>query len=84
MEKLRSKLLKEYTDTAGLVFADFFLRIRGDDETKKSLESNDFMMALMTGKDLKREWKLETSENYIELGKIAQAINKLDELSTNL
>lgn len=72
--------MKEYTDTAGLVFADFFLRIKGDDETKKTLEANDFMLALMTGKDLKGEWKLETSENYIEMGKIAQALNKLDEL----
>ncbi len=80
MKKLLQKLLKEYTDTGGKIFADYFLRIKGDDEIKKSIEANDFMMAFMTGKGLKKEWKLEESDDYKELVELTRAINKLQEL----
>ena len=72
-------LFKEYKEVAGRVFADYFMRNNAGDEAKKSIEASDFMMALMSGKNIKQEWKLENSEDYILMGKLAKAINKLGE-----
>jgi hypothetical protein len=72
-------LWEEYQKVAGRIFADFFMRNNAGDEAKKSIEAGDFMLALITGKNIKEKWELGKSEDYILLGKLAQAMNKLGE-----
>lgn len=68
-------LLEKYYELGGKIFADYMLRNKADDETKKSLEAIDFMNGLMNG-NIKTEWKLEDSTDYQQLIELAQAINR--------
>lgn len=70
-------LSEEYMKIGGRVFADYFLRLKSSDEQKKSLEAMDFMKGLMEG-NIKKEWKLEDSEDYIKLLDLANTINQLN------
>ena len=76
MEKVKLTLLKRYYEVAGKLYGDFFMRIKGSDDTKKILETNDFMMGLMNG-ELKKEWKIENTEEYKELVSLVKVINNL-------
>lgn len=71
------KLMKEYIYITGKVVGDYFLRINGDDEVKKSVEVSDFMNALLMGKPLKEEWSLDKSEDFKKMNNIAESINFL-------
>ncbi len=77
MDKPIKVLLAQYYKVAGRVVGDYFLRIRGNDESKRSLEAQDFMTALLTGKNIMQEWKLLESEDYLEMVELAHLINKL-------
>lgn len=79
MKEAIKVLFDEYEKVAGRIFADFYMRNNAGDEAKKTIEANDFMLALMTGKNIKEKWELGKSEDFILLGKLAKAINKLNE-----
>lgn len=76
MSKAVKVLLEEYYRLGGKLFADFMIRNKASDEVKKSIEANDFLMGMMNG-DFKKEWKVETTEEYKAMIEIADAINKL-------
>ena len=79
MNKEATKILfEEYTKVAGRIFADWFLILKTNEEEKKSIEAMDFMKGLIEG-NIKKEWQIENSEDFILLGKLAKAINKLGE-----
>lgn len=70
-------LSKKLTEIGGEIFSDFFIRNSGNEEAVKSIQANDFMLALMTGKNIKEEWKLENTENYKKLSELSRSINLL-------
>jgi len=68
----------EYNRIAGEIFADYFARIKGSDELRKSIEANDFLIGMLNG-NIKKEWKLEESDKYKKLINIVHTINFLGE-----
>ena len=70
-------LFKEYNRLISLLVSDYFLRIKGDDEVKKSIETQDFMTALFSGENIKQEWKLENTETWKKIVNIVDTINFL-------
>lgn len=74
-----SVLTKEYVRIAGTVCGEVLIRYNASPEALKSIQANDFMIALMTGKNIKEEWKLEECKEYQELQNIAATINHLQE-----
>lgn len=79
MSKPVEILLEKYYELGGKLFGQFMIRNKGDDETQKALKANDFLMGMMNG-DFKKEWKVETTEEYKAMVEIADAINTLHDM----
>jgi hypothetical protein len=71
------ELYVKYTELGGKLFAQYFLRLKGGNEVKKILETNDFMIGLLNGK-IKNEWKVEESQEYKEFLNLVESINYLN------
>lgn len=72
-------LSKEYLKIAGRLVAEYFPRTRNEDDIKSALKTQDFMDALLTGKDIRTEWQIHESQNFKDLLAVANAINFLTE-----
>ena len=78
-EKALKVLSEELFKVGGKVFAEYYLRKHAEGETKKYVENATFLDAIMTGKGIFKEWKLEESTNFIEFQEIAKAMNVLND-----
>ncbi|MFA5990467.1 MAG: hypothetical protein WC803_12800 [Sphingomonas sp.] len=79
-----SVLSEEMAKIGGSVFSQFLVRLSPNDETKKTLEANDFLNAIMTGGKIKEEWKLENDSDFKRLQNIVSTLNQLIEESNSL
>ena len=79
MTKTIELLSKELLDVGGKIFARYFLEIKGDDETKNLVKTQEFMLGMFNG-EIKKEWKLEESEDYKYFLKLNNAIKILSNL----
>lgn len=78
MQKAVAILLKRYNELWWEIFASYLIKIKWDDESKKSQDAMRFMEWLMNG-DFKKEWNLEDMEQYKEMREITLAINILSD-----
>jgi len=68
-------LHKELSKLGGELFNEYFMRLKGN---KKDIEANDFLTALITGENIKKEWKLENYSRYSDYIDIVKTINLLN------
>ena len=82
-------LFKEYNRLISLLVSDYFLRIKGDDEVKKSIETQDFMTVLLvksslTEEDLRDYYKASAFKTLLSSEQIRKLVKIYGELVSKI